>query len=366
MSTLSTALACGLSVASSMLFLVGCTQPNASVNSDATIEQDGSVAIIDANPALDSGLDAAPICPTTTHQCVAEAPSDQWSGPVARTSSMAPNAPATCGDNYSVEAWHVFGDLVANGTCSCSCTGDASGTSCTDAVLRGYFAELGGEAPCSAPVSGATVSLPATSLGASCNTTPLASISSIRDVRVTLGQVANPGSCDEVPQVTNSIVSAEFALEDRYCGVATAIEATCDGVTTCVPQVDSGFASELCIYQVGEHTCDESAVYTERFVRFQDSSDERSCGACACDAPAAGSSCGGFVRMGQRLPIGGRFTCNGTFNTGSCGTDPWVTPDDGAQYVVLSSFSCSASGGGVIGAASGTNAVTFCCQAPTQ
>ncbi len=333
------------------LFLASCSESN---NLADSAPPDAVPQAFDAAvPQIDSGPNA---CPTATHQCVAEPPTVDWLGPVIRASASLPADPAPCGVAYDTESALVFDGLNATGSCSCSCSGNTAGTACGSATVRGYFSPIGGEGPCSAPISGATDSLPD---GGSCSASPLASNSQVSHVWVALGKITTPGTCAETPQVTDTIATATWTTAERFCEVETPIDATCDSGNTCAPLADDGFDDQLCVYRVGVHICVAESAYPETFVRYQDIADQRECGACACNGPVVGSTCPGAVRFGQSA-----INCsNGAISTGGCISDPYEGTGDGARFQAATTFSCDESGGGVEGIAAGADAITFCCQA---
>ena len=319
-----------------------CTKPNDKSGTDLDASSQDASSRSDAAPAT---------CNTDTHRCVAPPPTD-WRGPVSR--AWATNAvPVECGENYDLERQAVFGGLVAEGDCTCDCSQQTTGTSCGNATIKGYYAPLGNEAPCSDPIAGATDSLPA---GGVCTSTPLAATTAIRNVKVTLGTVTSSGVCGETPQLTNTLAGASFTTAERYCASSVPPEATCGTDELCAEEPDIGFDTELCVYQEGDHACDQSSFYTEKSLRYDGVVEGRSCGACSCKGPAVGSSCGGWVNMGA--------TCSTVLGTGGCDVDPWTGPDQGARYAAPESFDCQPAGGGVIGEATPTGVVTFCCEAP--
>ncbi len=292
----------------------------------------------------DSGGAAA--CPSDTHQCIAPPPVD-WSGPVARTSASAPNVPISCATNYSQEVLDVFSGLQATGDCSCACSGTASGTACSNSSTIGF-----NQSSCQALAGGTTTVI----LGG-CSESPAQSQASYRWGP---SSVTGAGSCAS-PSVDDTIVPAFFAQEERFCESVDTPAGSCSGSDSCLPVTDSGFENELCIYQEGDQTCPVS-TYTEKFTRFVGVNDDRSCGACNCNGPSNGTVCANVtVRPstnsecfnGIGAPISANSCVSGNFPTAFSTTSTDLRP-----------FGCTASGGGVVGAATETGLMTFCCQAP--
>lgn len=293
--------------------------------------------------AVDAEIDATPACPVDTHVCAGAPPVD-WNGPVMRAHGAMTDTLAECA--AETEARHVYGELLAEGDCTCSC-GAASNVVCSNGSVQSREGTSAVECLqlCSAGPA-CSVSLPPTTCQSITSLTGDA-------IRINVGNISS-ATCSAAT-TTDSIDEARFEEQSRYCSTTTETELSCGGQDLCVAKGPEGFAPEMCIFREGDHACPESGPYTERFVEYQGIDDQRSCNACGCQAPSG--SCGGSVVIsdGTCAPI--------TTATGGCmlnlNTYQTATYTPGAH-------SCTPTGGGVSGAATATGPVTFCCQAPAE
>ncbi len=225
--------------------------------------------------------DASPSCPVATHQCVPNTPAD-WTGPMLRTELGNEEAFTAC----AAEAGSYVGggSFETGGSCECSCT-TAETVSCTDAKME---AVGGGSLGCGiAQCLGGCLTQ---EISPNVCTSMISGILGENNVRMRAGTIIG-GSCIE-GSLAPITPAAEFDDLVAMCPGETT-EGDCGESAACAPLAPEGFAQESCIYRVGDHECPADSGFTEKTTSFARLNDVRSCGACECELPTAGTSCGG-------------------------------------------------------------------------
>ncbi len=299
----------------------------------------------DASPPAD----AAPACPADTHFCAAPAP-EGWSGPVIGAKAGTLAELAACPAEFATEEKLVASELAVAGECSCDCPGIAAGVLCSDAVISAVNGTSVQQ--CNAICAGGCAT--ALKPDATCAASLDSDITAAPAVRVSLGKIQNSGTCGAAIESNN--FAAEFAEQARYCS-GSAIEASCPASGECLPVSSDASYDSVCIFQAGDQEC--PAEYSEKTLRFEGLTDDRSCSSCSCSGPAVNSSCGGQVSIfsGTASPCGG----SATVLTATC-TAKTAAQAITAKWNPAATFDCSLSSGGVeSGEAAATDPVTFCC-----
>lgn len=344
-----------LVVVSSLLFalplLTGCTKSEAACQGSAQC-QEGFVCsesgTCQASGGLDADLDpadATPACPEATHFCAAPAPTD-WSGPVAGTQAEQSATLAACSGDYATEASAVFEGLVSAGACSCTCSGNATNMTCSNATL----AERSNCVGCSAIETCNSLQVPSNN---ACTSVP-GTLGDKDILRVSMGAVTGSGDCAE-GQASDDL-SSFFASQERYCS-ADSVVASCPADGVCMPNVVEPAFGSMCIFQAGDHECPTS--YPAKELRYQGFDSTRACSACSCSGPDAGSSCGGTVEIGD-----GACISVIQITASSCVTNLISSNGSSGARYQPGSFACAPSGAEITGEATPTGQTTFCCTEP--
>ena len=292
--------------------------------------------------------DASHSCPEATHSCIPEAPPD-WEGPRLVRESNTDGMQYTCGDGYPNQLARLGSGITEPGSCECSC-GAASDIECGDALVAGVGICIGQQGPACLP-------------GQSCGVLKLApdelirapsALRSEQTVRVKYGDVVG-ATCSE-PEGTSRLERPRFLGTTRICEPQN-LQAGCNAGAVCAPSPpDAGPLDRLCITREGDAECPADSGYSQRYIRYAEISDERTCDTCQCSPPTA--SCGGRLRF---CPTVDCDVYSQTSSTCSPMPDRFAYLAYDIDSTAVANLRCTASPATVTGNAVGTGAVTVCC-----
>ncbi|MEJ7732154.1 MAG: hypothetical protein WKG00_23465 [Polyangiaceae bacterium] len=175
-----------------------------------------------------------------------------------------------------------------------------------------------------------------------------------------LGIPASGGSCTPGGGVpTKQPVS--WANLGLGCGSPQLTAAGCNGTQVCLPRAGGDFVGGVCIMHVDDVSC-PPGTFTEKHVFYQDFTDDRGCGECACGAAADGTCPATVELYGSDTCTAGSLLSS--IPAGAC-VDLVGNPEiQGRKLSAIglpTGGSCAASGGDATGDAEPTDATTFCC-----
>jgi hypothetical protein len=285
----------------------------------------------------DLAPDAAPAagCPLG---CLPPAPAG-WTGPSAVFDGPSAEKPAACPSLYTQKEVDAHQGMTAD-PAQCSCGTGVAQSKCTVNV------ESHETENCSVPAEAIVAQgvVPGSACVRRSNT------ANLRVAPPTLDR----GACVYASATTN-LPPPSFAKENVACGLPQT--GVCPERSECVatPLPDAPYG-RICIHKEGEHSC-PSEDFASRFVAYRSIDDARACG--ECEGTAAGGGCGGSVSHSTSN------TCAGTgtsfqYNTCVSATAMGVYID--VSKMAPTGVTCTTTGGAPEGAASSTDAVTFCCN----
>lgn len=281
-------------------------------------------------------------CPSTS-SCV-EDPPGSWQGPVILHDGVQGDPFPTCPVSYPTAEQDLNAGLRALGDCACECA-PASGMACGNVLID--------QAPFGS-CTGAWNPLAPLPPGVCTDVT----VSPSSPWFEFTAPATSGGNC--APGILDSLLSPVWQDQSRICGGATVTAAGCQTGELCAPDPGAGipFGSQLCIYAGGDSLCPGGSTYSERSVYYSAIQNSRSCGPCTCGTPVG--SCEGYVSF--RTPCSEPAQLIGSVTHGQCTQINTSDTAVGAVYNASPTASCLPSAGSIQGAATGTGAVTVCCQ----
>ena len=302
---------------------------------DATTDAAGDVTTDSAQVGSDVAFSDAVVPCGNGGTCAPNAPA-AWMGPVALY--VGAGAAPAC-DADAATLFDGKGDLVAPAATCSSCGCGAPSVSCADPVVTAYDTPA-----CS--TSNMTV-------------TPTSSCSPIFAPAVTVAAPALSGSCAASGGSPTTQPPA-WNTAARACPISA--PGTCAGGSLCV--FGQPASSSVCVMQSDAVTTCPASYPVGPQIFYTGVSDSRGCSACTCGAVSgvtctiASSAVEAFVKPGCPTPadvtLSAPSTC--TSLSGALFLELAATP------VLSGQGSCAVSGGGAAtGAATPTDATSFCC-----
>lgn len=300
----------------------------------------------DGGGAADSGLapDAAPPlgCP---QGCLPPAPAG-WTGPSAVYDGPEATRPTACSAPYTQQEIEAHQGMTA-AAAVCSCGAPAfQGAKCTANVL------LWSEGTCSMGLplidGTATAGTVCHAIGTFDGNTDFIKLSTPTLTRGTCTYPAPPA-----PRLT----APTFQAINLACGLPQAAACGERAGCTATPAPAAPF-SRVCIHQEGDALC-PSADYAKRFVAFRKLTDERRCEPCV--GVTSDGACG--TKWGISPNTAQCVTDTPMANAGTaCVANPGVGGLINIKAMAPTGITCTSAGGTPKGAASSSDAVTFCCN----
>jgi hypothetical protein len=278
------------------------SQPSGT-GSDAAADGPATAGGPDGSKDAGSG-DASSSCNTAQTECAAAAPG-AWVGPALLWTGVRTATAPSCPSGYPSAVDGFAGLTFSNDTCSCQCT--ETDQQCAGSASIYSFLNCGASCATVALSSGACI--PFTCVGGAFGSWQVSP------------PVATAGKCTAA-ETTKSGGPPTWQNAARVC-VSAPNQIRSGGCSNpddeCLPAPMAPFDTGLCVYQAGvQTTCPAPYNRTAQpSVYYTGTSDGRTCGACTCGTPSAGT-CSGAV------DLYGDATCEGMATTSRGGCEAFL------------------------------------------
>lgn len=316
------------------------------------------------------GTGSAISCSPDRFRCVSAVPGG-WEGPIARKEKAANGLVPACDGEYRFQVnarpYHAEPKFDPATCSSCACI-QPNGVECSGLSALNYYKD----SQCTPAQLLTTIAT--VQNGDRC--TPVSGTSGARSVKlpVSTADATNASCTPRGGYVSKTAYSWE--RQERLCRSRSADQLSCgDSGQRCVPKVEAGFASGVCIYKAGDHSC-PAGDYRNKVLLYMDSTDDRGCTACNCGVLSGTFKCGGlFMQFSNDSCSDGSGEVIETVALNAdqerCArVDSFPSGGPGPLGLRLSlevegldQASCPASGGAPTGAVRGADPLTLCCTA---
>lgn len=307
-------------------------------------------------------------CTPDRFRCVSAVPSG-WEGPIARKEKAANGLVPACDGEFrfpvNSRPYHAQ-PVFDPATCTnCACI-QPGGVVCSGLSALTYYKDTKCT-PAQLLTTIATVQN-----GDRC--TPVSGTSGALSVKLPVSTAdATNGSCSPRGGYVGK-TAYSWKQQERLCRSRSADQLSCaDSSQRCVPKVGTGFASGVCVYKAGDHSC-PAGDYSNKVVLYMDAADDRACTACTCGTLSGTFKCGGlFTQFSNDSCNDGSGQVIETLALSAdqerCArVDSFPSNGPGPLGLMLTldvegldEASCPASGGAPTGAVRGADPVTLCC-----